>query len=199
MLPTLRQISPKSGSVLFCCLLYRSRGMGLSASLISSGILSSTVAELPIPLRTQNLSILLFNLLCFGFLFSYCWPGSWANLCPCSLVSGLQYGNASWRANHGPDVFEVVMLVGACFLINYITADSKTNWAEGYTLISFYLIIVSAPCIEASPNDQQLKTFQALVAWFYDGQEAIHEMVKCTALTLVSGNGTTGEVGTSHH
>lgn len=43
------------------------------------------------------------------------------------------------------DVFEVVMLVGACFLVNYITADSKTNWAEGYTLISFYLIIVSAP------------------------------------------------------
>jgi Ca2+:H+ antiporter len=44
----------------------------------------------------------------------------------------------------GLDVFEVVMLVGACFLVNYITADSKTNWAEGYTLISFYLIIVSA-------------------------------------------------------
>lgn len=43
------------------------------------------------------------------------------------------------------DVFEVVMLVGACFLVNYITADSKTNWAEGYTLISFYIIIVSAP------------------------------------------------------
>jgi len=52
------------------------------------------------------------------------------------------------------DVFEVVMLVGACFLVNYITADSKTNWAEGYTLISFYLIIVSAPwSIEASPSD----------------------------------------------
>lgn len=40
------------------------------------------------------------------------------------------------------DVFEVVMLVGACFLINYITADSRTNWVEGYTLISFYVIIV---------------------------------------------------------
>ena len=52
------------------------------------------------------------------------------------------------------DVFEVVMLVGACFLINYITADSRTNWAEGYTLISFYVIIVSArgPWKRASEN-----------------------------------------------
>ena len=55
------------------------------------------------------------------------------------------------------DVFEVVMLVGACFLVNYITADSKTNWVEGYTLISFYVIIVSplkrAPeTILAKPN-----------------------------------------------
>jgi len=55
----------------------------------------------------------------------------------------------------GLDVFEVTMLVGACFLVNYITADSKTNWAEGYTLISFYLIIVSSPwSIEASPSDR---------------------------------------------
>ena len=43
------------------------------------------------------------------------------------------------------DSFEVVMLLGACFLLNYITADSKTNWVEGYTLISFYAIIVSVP------------------------------------------------------
>lgn len=42
--------------------------------------------------------------------------------------------------------------------------------------------------------------FQALVAWFYEGQETIHEMVRCTALTLVSGNGTTSsENESSHH
>jgi Ca2+:H+ antiporter len=51
------------------------------------------------------------------------------------------------------DIFEVVMLLGACFLINYITADAKTNWVEGYTLVSFYIIIVSALwLIEASPS-----------------------------------------------
>ncbi|KAI9461191.1 hypothetical protein BJY52DRAFT_1259862, partial [Lactarius psammicola] len=36
------------------------------------------------------------------------------------------------------DLFEVVLLVGACFLVNYVTADAKTNWAEGIILIAFY-------------------------------------------------------------
>ncbi|KAI9456557.1 hypothetical protein BJY52DRAFT_1187841 [Lactarius psammicola] len=36
------------------------------------------------------------------------------------------------------DLFEVVLLVGACFLVNYVTADAKTNWAEGTILIAFY-------------------------------------------------------------
>jgi Ca2+:H+ antiporter len=43
------------------------------------------------------------------------------------------------------DLFEVVLLVGACFLVNYVTADAKTNWAEGWVLLSFYLMIVSFP------------------------------------------------------
>lgn len=56
------------------------------------------------------------------------------------------------------DVFEVVMLVGACFLINYITADSRTNWVEGYTLISFYVIIVSALWfMEASLSEHYIR------------------------------------------
>ena len=29
------------------------------------------------------------------------------------------------------DLFEVVLLVGACFLVNYVTSDANTNWAEG--------------------------------------------------------------------
>jgi hypothetical protein len=63
------------------------------------------------------------------------------------------------------DVFEVVMLVGACFLVNYITADSKTNWAEGYTLVSFYIIIVSAPwSIESSPSDH-LSDIESAYRW----------------------------------
>lgn len=41
------------------------------------------------------------------------------------------------------DLFEVSVLVGACFLVNYVTADAKTNWAEGMALVLFYLMIVS--------------------------------------------------------
>ena len=40
------------------------------------------------------------------------------------------------------DQYEVAVLIGACFLVNYVTADAKTNWAEGYIMVTFYLIIV---------------------------------------------------------
>ncbi|EJD34769.1 hypothetical protein AURDEDRAFT_109247 [Auricularia subglabra TFB-10046 SS5] len=49
------------------------------------------------------------------------------------------------------DLLEVALLVAACFLVNYVTADSKTNWAEGAVMIVFYVII-------------------AIAAWFYPGQ-----------------------------
>ncbi|EJD34454.1 hypothetical protein AURDEDRAFT_176499 [Auricularia subglabra TFB-10046 SS5] len=49
------------------------------------------------------------------------------------------------------DLLEVAVLVAACFLVNYVTADAKTNWAEGAVMIVFYVIIV-------------------LAAWFYPGQ-----------------------------
>ena len=39
-------------------------------------------------------------------------------------------------------MYEVAILIGACFLVNYVTADAKTNWAEGYIMITFYIIIV---------------------------------------------------------
>lgn len=41
------------------------------------------------------------------------------------------------------DYFEVAMLLGACFLVNYILSDSKTNMAEGLTMIAFYAMVVS--------------------------------------------------------
>ena len=48
------------------------------------------------------------------------------------------------------DYFEVALLLGSCFLVNYITADAKTNWVEGLIMVSFYVMIVSAflffPC-----------------------------------------------------
>lgn len=40
------------------------------------------------------------------------------------------------------DIFEVAVLIGAMFLVNYVTADSKTNWLEGWAMVSFYLMIV---------------------------------------------------------
>ena len=41
------------------------------------------------------------------------------------------------------DVYEVALILGGCFLVNYITADNKTNWVEGFIMVSFYIMIVS--------------------------------------------------------
>ncbi|EJD34456.1 hypothetical protein AURDEDRAFT_76175 [Auricularia subglabra TFB-10046 SS5] len=49
------------------------------------------------------------------------------------------------------DLLEVALLAAACFLVNYVTADAKTNWAEGAVMVVFYVIV-------------------ALVAWYYPGQ-----------------------------
>ncbi|KAJ3776616.1 hypothetical protein FB446DRAFT_682436 [Lentinula raphanica] len=56
------------------------------------------------------------------------------------------------------DIFEVAVLIGAMFLVNYVTADAKTNWLEGFAMVSFYSMI-------------------ALTTWFYDGQTEIAEML----------------------
>ncbi|EIN04425.1 hypothetical protein PUNSTDRAFT_76298 [Punctularia strigosozonata HHB-11173 SS5] len=58
------------------------------------------------------------------------------------------------------DMFEVALLLGACFLVNYVTADAKTNWAEGCIMVGFYVMI-------------------ALCSWFYPGNMVIEEMVQC--------------------
>ncbi len=43
------------------------------------------------------------------------------------------------------DYFEVALLLGTCLLVNYITADARTNWVEGLIMIAFYVMIVSVP------------------------------------------------------
>jgi hypothetical protein len=45
------------------------------------------------------------------------------------------------------DLLEVVHLVGTCFLVNYATAETKTNCAEGAILIAFYVMIVRSSFI----------------------------------------------------
>ncbi|KAE9395768.1 hypothetical protein BT96DRAFT_885406 [Gymnopus androsaceus JB14] len=56
------------------------------------------------------------------------------------------------------DAFEVTILIGACFLVNFVTADAKTNWAEGATMVSFYIMI-------------------AITAWFHIGNASINQLL----------------------
>jgi len=68
------------------------------------------------------------------------------------------------------DLFEVILLVGACFLVNYVMADGKTNWAEGSMLIAFYAMI-------------------CLSAWYYQGQNEVRVMNACTSIASALANG----------
>ncbi|KAL0580930.1 hypothetical protein V5O48_001124 [Marasmius crinis-equi] len=56
------------------------------------------------------------------------------------------------------DIYEVAVLLGSCFLVNYVTADAKTNWAEGFAMVAFYIMI-------------------AMTTWFYPGQPEVEEML----------------------
>jgi Ca2+:H+ antiporter len=72
------------------------------------------------------------------------------------------------------DLFEVTLLVGACFLVNYVTADGKTNWAEGSILISFYAMI-------------------GISAWYYSGQNEVRVMNSCTSVASALIDGVSDE------
>ncbi|KAJ7228974.1 hypothetical protein GGX14DRAFT_344883 [Mycena pura] len=58
------------------------------------------------------------------------------------------------------DLFEVVALIGATFLVNNVTADAKTS---AMTMLALYFMI-------------------ALTAWFYSGQPAIATMAACVSI-----------------
>ncbi|KAL4244451.1 Ca(2+):cation antiporter (CaCA) family protein [Abortiporus biennis] len=77
------------------------------------------------------------------------------------------------------DYFEVAILLGSCFLVNYVTADAKTNWVEGLVMVSFYFMI-------------------AIVAWFYTGQPEMEPMLFCPSVEAfiageAAGEGTGGQ------
>ncbi|KAJ7233131.1 hypothetical protein B0H12DRAFT_1260530 [Mycena haematopus] len=61
------------------------------------------------------------------------------------------------------DVFEVALIISSCFIVNYVTADSKTNWAEGYAMLAFYVMI-------------------AVCSWFYAGQKEIIVLLQCESV-----------------
>ena len=79
----------------------------------------------------------------------------------------------------GIDLYEVGVLVGACFLVNYVTADAKTNWAEGYILVAFYIMIVSPDQVSDVLCLELTHGFQAVSAWFYIGQPELEIMLFC--------------------
>ncbi|KAJ3723349.1 hypothetical protein C8R42DRAFT_665951 [Lentinula raphanica] len=64
------------------------------------------------------------------------------------------------------DLFEVAVLIGSCFLLNYVTEDSKTNWAEGVMLVALYIMV-------------------ALSSWFYPQQPEIGLMLSRTSIADV--------------
>lgn len=93
------------------------------------------------------------------------------------------------------DLFEVTILIGSAFLVNYITADAKTNWAEGAVMIAFYLMIVRRLVTRSLLHYSCLPHFflaatKAVAAWFYTGQPEIKIMAVCNesvAAALASG------------
>lgn len=74
---------------------------------------------------------------------------------------------ASWAANTPLslmfDHFEIVIVVGSSFLVNSVTQDGRTNWAEGLIMVGFYTII-------------------AVAAWFYPGDAEAHFIAYCGSI-----------------
>jgi Ca2+:H+ antiporter len=66
------------------------------------------------------------------------------------------------------DLYEVTLLLGACFLVNTVTADAKTNWVEGVTLVGLYVLIATA-------------------SWWYPGQESARMMLNCGSVLAEEG------------
>ncbi|KIP03693.1 hypothetical protein PHLGIDRAFT_228386 [Phlebiopsis gigantea 11061_1 CR5-6] len=89
--------------------------------------------------RAIDLSIQ-FTLFWMPFLVLLGW---WINK-PMHLLFGMFHQRLGYNhANHLIDYYELAVVLGSCFLVNYVTADSKTNWVEGLIMVSFYLMIVS--------------------------------------------------------
>jgi len=65
------------------------------------------------------------------------------------------------------DLYEVALLIGTTFLVNYVTQDSKTNWVEGLIMVGFYIMI-------------------ALSTWFYVGQSDLENMLASGRCPLLS-------------
>jgi len=77
------------------------------------------------------------------------------------------------------DLYEVAVLIGSAFLVNYITSDSKTNWVEGLIMVGFYIII-------------------AMWTWFYVGQPEMEVMLACGKTTMADALAHVSVEGSGH-
>jgi Ca2+:H+ antiporter len=83
--------------------------------------------------------------------------------------------------NNLADIYEVAVIIGSCFIVNYVTADSKTNWAEGVSMIAFYLMIVSR-LNSYFLHFSYRNFYEALCAWFYPGQPELQYLSQCESV-----------------
>ena len=86
---------------------------------------------------------------CSGCRSSSCLVGGSTSLCTYYSVSYIWHFFADSPSLTGecPDYFELAVVLGSCFLVNYVTADSKTNWVEA-----------RCPC---NPDEEQYLTYTA--------------------------------------
>ena len=98
------------------------------------------------------------------------------------------------------DYYELAVVLGSCFLVNYVTADSKTNWVEGLIMVAFYIMIVSQPLVFFPATRANVHESQAITAWFYVGQPELEVMLNCPGSVAeaiaseAAGEGTAEEV-----
>ena len=85
-------------------------------------------------------------------------------------------------------------MLGACFIVNYVTADAKTNWVEGFAMVAFYVMIVSfiSLALMTRSGFRWFCFVQALSVWFYTGQPEIQILLGCHSVAENIANFATG-------
>ena len=77
------------------------------------------------------------------------------------------------------DTFEVVLVIVAGFLLNRVTLNSETNWAEGVLLVVFYGMVVRTL---SRHSYQLLIVNKVATAWFYPDRRDLRELLSCNTL-----------------
>ncbi|EMD35865.1 hypothetical protein CERSUDRAFT_96090 [Gelatoporia subvermispora B] len=85
------------------------------------------------------------------------------------------------------DYFELALLLGSCFLVNYVTADAKTNWIEGLIMMTLYMMIAICAWFYVAFRKRWLKRSDAL-PWNDFAQHVFHaaELHICVQSALIT-------------